>query len=183
LGRNWFVGVVFLLAFSAFAADKPIAKLTLESPKLVEGQPIPVQFTEDSKNLSPPIQWKDLPKGTRQLALICDDPDAPTAEPFVHWVIYNIPGDAKELPEGLPRDATLKAPKDLVGAMQGKNGWGQAGYHGPAPPKGKIHHYHFKLYALDTALILNPGLEKKGLLKGIEGHVLAQGEIVVTYQR
>ena len=113
--------------------------------------------------------------------MIVDDPDAPTAQPFVHWVIYKIPPATTGLPQGVPTDSTLSDPP---GAMQGKNDFKKTGYGGPMPPKGHgVHHYHFKLYALDKALSVRPGLEKKGLLEAMKGSIVAQGELVGTYER
>jgi Raf kinase inhibitor-like YbhB/YbcL family protein len=147
-----------------------------------EGQPIPKTHTADGPDLSPPLAWANLPEKTKELALICDDPDAPNGD-WVHWVIYKIPADAKGLPEGIPRE---EKPKEPAGALQGKNSWSDAkatGYSGPEPPPGKVHHYHFKLYALDAPLGAEPGLNKKALLKKIEGHVLAMGKLMGTYKR
>jgi Raf kinase inhibitor-like YbhB/YbcL family protein len=122
-----------------------------------------------------------LPAGARELALIVDDPDAPSKEPWVHWVLYNLPATKSELSEGIaPAVHVQVAP----GAVQGKNSWNSVGYRGPAPPKGHgTHHYYFKLYALDDALGLPAGLDKAGLLKKIEGHVIAQAQLMGTYQR
>jgi Raf kinase inhibitor-like YbhB/YbcL family protein len=149
-----------------------------------DGRPIPKKYTEDGENLSPPLAWSYTPKGTKQWALICDDPDAPTPQPWVHWVIYSIPGEIRSLPQGVETTETLP---ELQGAMQGKNSWpsGQTiGYRGPAPPKGHgVHHYHFKLYALGTALALKPEMTKAALEKAIEGHVLGTGELIGTYER
>jgi Raf kinase inhibitor-like YbhB/YbcL family protein len=152
-----------------------------QSRSFTEGQPIPARHTGDGDDLSPELKWSGLPKGTLELALIVDDPDAPRPEPWVHWVIYKIPADATGLPEGLPADATLKSP---AGALQGKNSWGTIGYRGPAPPKGHgRHHYHFKLYALDTPLAVGPGLDKAQLMAAMSGHVLSHAELVGTYER
>ena len=108
---------------------------------------IPSKFTADGQNVSPKLQWGELPAGTRELALIVDDPDAPREQPFVHWVMYKIPPDADGLPEHLPNQTQLDSPP---GAVQGKNSFGKIGYGGPAPPSGHgTHHYHFQLYALD----------------------------------
>ena len=145
------------------------------------GQPIPIRHTEDGEDVSPELAWDGLPEGTAELALIVDDPDAPTAEPWVHWVLYKVRPDIEELTEGLPHAEALAAP---AGALQGLNTWGTVGYRGPAPPKGHgTHHYHFKLYALDGALELAPGLDKATLLGAIEGHILGQGELIGTYER
>jgi Raf kinase inhibitor-like YbhB/YbcL family protein len=148
------------------------------------GSPIPRRYTGEGEDLSPPLQWKGVPEGTQELALICDDPDAPTPEPWVHWVIYKIPPNATGLPEGLPKTAQLSQPP---GAMQGKNSWTSGptiGYRGPMPPPGHgVHHYHFTLYALDSPLNVQPGETKKNLLKKMEGHILATATLIGTYQR
>lgn len=163
--------------------EKTAMDITVESPSIKEGKPIPVEFTADGEDVSPPLSWSGLPESTEALALICDDPDAPMPQPWVHWVIYNIPAGAKGLPRALPADAVLDAPADLKGATQGPTGWGKPGYRGPAPPKGKVHHYHFTLYALDAGLDLKPGLNKDKLLAAIEGHVIGKGELIGTYER
>jgi len=157
--------------------------IAIQSGSFAGGAKIPVKHSEDGKDLSPPLSWSGVPQGTKELALIVDDPDAPIAEPWVHWVIYKIPGSATGLKEGIPRQEKLEDPK---GALQGKNTWpsGNLGYRGPAPPRGHgVHHYHLTLYALDAELDLKPGLDKKGLLKAMAGHILAEGELVGTYQR
>jgi Raf kinase inhibitor-like YbhB/YbcL family protein len=161
-------------------------KMTIQvsSPAFAQGHVIPKKHTGEGADVSPPLSWSNLPEKTKELALICDDPDAPGSEPWVHWVIYKIPADAKGLPEGVPRRSRLKEP---VGAVQGKNSWSDGdviGYRGPLPPPGHgVHHYHFKLYALDAPLGAEPGLEKRALLEKMEGHVLAEGELMGTYQR
>ena len=158
--------------------------MKIQSEAFAEGQPVPKVHTGDGRDTSPPLGWERVPEATAELALICDDPDAPTAEPWVHWVIYRIAADVRGLPEGVPPDSQLAEP---ISALQGLNSWpsGQTiGYRGPAPPPGHgVHHYHFKLYALDAALEVGPGLDKKALLDAITGHVLGQCELVGTYQR
>jgi Raf kinase inhibitor-like YbhB/YbcL family protein len=155
--------------------------ITLSSAAFDANQSIPQRHTADGVNLSPPLSWSGLPEGAEQLALIVDDPDAPRDEPFVHWVIYGIPVEADRLPENVPSDQKLSAP---VLALQGVNDFGNTGYGGPSPPKGHgVHHYHFKLYALDQDLNLAPGLTKQRLLEKIQGHVLAEGELVGVYER
>ena len=122
-----------------------------------------------------------MPESAAELALICDDPDAPTPQPWVHWLLYKFPVSTTSLPKGVPGKAFLKAP---AGALQGKNSWGRHGYGGPAPPRGHgMHRYHFKLFALDSALDVPPGLERQSLQEAITGHVVAEGELVGTYQR
>jgi Raf kinase inhibitor-like YbhB/YbcL family protein len=157
--------------------------ITITSGAFQAGQPIPKLYTGDGKDLSPPLAWTGVPTGAKELALICDDPDAPTKEPWVHWVIYKIPTETKSFEEGIPRKARVANP---AGAFQGANSFesDNIGYRGPAPPKGHgVHHYHFKVYAIDKPLDLEPLLDKKSLLAAIDGHILAQGEIVGTYER
>jgi Raf kinase inhibitor-like YbhB/YbcL family protein len=158
-------------------------KIEVTSTAFKDGQPIPRKHTGEGADVSPPILWKGLPEETKELVLICDDPDAPTAEPWVHWVIYKLPADTAGLPEGVARDLRLKSPK---GAMQGKNNWPKdnIGYRGPLPPPGHgTHHYHFKVYALEAHLTVEPGLDKKALMSEFKDHVLAEGELIGTYQR
>jgi Raf kinase inhibitor-like YbhB/YbcL family protein len=155
--------------------------MTLRSDAFANGRAIPRRYSEDVEDLSPPLTWTGLPQGTKELALIVDDPDAPRPEPWVHWVLYKIPADVRTLTEGLPRTPTLHVPPS---ALQGKNSWGTDGYRGPAPPKGHgTHHYHFRLYALDAPLAAAQGLDKAGLLEAMRGHVLAEAELVGTYER
>lgn len=160
--------------------------MTLEvtSEAFTSGAEIPKKYAEDGKDLSPPLHWNNAPAGTKEFALICDDPDAPTPEPWVHWVLYKIPANVHALPEGLSPEAQLKSP---AGALQGLNSWRAGrtvGYRGPAPPRGHgTHHYHFRLYALNAPIALQAKADKKTLLKAMKGHVLAEGELVGTYER
>jgi Raf kinase inhibitor-like YbhB/YbcL family protein len=155
--------------------------LNVRSPAFEESHAIPKRFTEDGEDLSIELTWSQLPPDTKELALIVDDPDAPRAEPWVHWLIYSIPAATTRLTEGIP---PVPRPSSPAGSVQGKNSWGTTGYRGPAPPRGHgTHHYHFKLYALDSALGLEPGLDKHELMTALSGHILAHGELVGTYQR
>lgn len=143
--------------------------------------PIPKRYSGDGKDVSPPLAWTGVPEGAAALALVCDDPDAPTPEPWVHWVIYGIDPKTTALPEGVPHDATLTHP---LSAMQGQNSWKTVGYRGPAPPRGHgTHHYHFRLYALKKAPAWPPGLSKNALLELVHPHLLCDGELVGTYER
>jgi Raf kinase inhibitor-like YbhB/YbcL family protein len=158
--------------------------IAVTSTAFEAGKTIPKKYTGEGDDVSPPLAWSNLPKETKEIALICDDPDAP-AGTWVHWVLYKIPPETTSLPEGLPREKTLKAP---AGAVQGVNSWpasdGNLGYRGPMPPKGHgTHHYHFKVYALDKPVSAPPGIDKAKLLAEIRDHVLAQGELVGVYQR
>ncbi len=144
----------------------------LTSTAFAAGEPIPAKYTCDGVNVSPPLAWSDPPAGTQSLALIMDDPDAP-AGVWDHWLLFNIPADLRHLPEraGAP-----------AGSVDGKNSWGRTGYGGPCPPRG-THRYFFKLYALDTKLNLPAGANKIQLLRAMEGHVLAQAELMAVYSR
>jgi Raf kinase inhibitor-like YbhB/YbcL family protein len=155
------------------------AAMTIEltSTAFQPGAAIPKQYTGDGEDKSPPLRWSEPPSGTKSLALICDDPDAPRGT-WVHWVLYNLPAQARELEEGVPTTETLGN-----GAKQGKNDFGNIGYGGPAPPKGKPHRYFFKLYALDTALDLPPGATKAQLVNAMKGYTLAEGQLMGTYGR
>ena len=156
-------------------------EIKITSTAFSAGQGIPRQYTGEGKDISPPLSWGGIPAGAKELAMIVDDPDAPTAQPWVHWVIYKMPADTTGLSEGIAASAELSSP---AGAAQGKNTAGRIGYHGPMPPPGHgVHHYHFKLYALDSKLQLAAGADKEALLKAMKGHILAQGELIGTYQR
>ena len=158
-------------------------KLTIRSRAFENEARIPVKHTADGADVSPALSWSDVPAEAKELALICDDPDAPRPEPWVHWVIYKLPASLTGLPEGVPKRARLSEP---AGALQGKNSWpsGNIGYRGPAPPKGHgVHHYRFTLYALDAALEPPAELTKDELLEKMRGHVVAEGTLVGTYER
>ncbi len=152
-------------------------KIQLISPAFSEGQPIPLKHTCDGKDVSPPLQWTGIPSGTRSLALIVDDPDAPVGT-WVHWVLYSLAPEATGLPENLDKSQYV-----LRGARQGLNDFKRLGYGGPCPPAGRPHRYFFKLYALDKELDLKPGATKKELLRAMEGHVLDEGQLMGTCAR
>lgn len=151
--------------------------LQLSSPAFAEGATIPKQHTGDGADTSPALSWSEPPAGTKSLALICDDPDAPVGT-WVHWVIFNLPAEMRKLDAGVPAEREL-----ANGARQGKNDFGNIGYGGPAPPRGKPHRYYFKLYALDTQLDLPAGATKSQLLAAMKGHVLAEGQLMGRYAR
>jgi Raf kinase inhibitor-like YbhB/YbcL family protein len=154
--------------------------IRLESPAFASGAPIPKKHTGEGPDVSPSLRWSGLPEGTQALALICDDPDAPRAEPWVHWVIYGLPPTLEGLPEGVSTDAVLEQPK----ARQGVTDFGRVGYGGPMPPKGHgRHRYFFRLYALGHAVDLPAGLDKAQVLAAIRPHVLGEGELLGTYER
>ena len=127
--------------------------LMVESPAFIDGARIPVPHTGDGEDVSVELKWSGVPNGAKERALICDDPDAPTPQPWVHWIIYKITPTVQELPGGIPVNSQVETP---IQALQGQNSWPSGstiGYRGPAPPPGHgVHHYHFKLYALDREL-------------------------------
>lgn len=148
----------------------------LTSPAFAQGRPIPRDFAKEGRNVSPTLTWTDPPPGTASYALICDDPDAPRGT-FTHWVAFNLPAIARELAEGVPQ--TQELPN---GTVQGKNDFGEVGYGGPKPPPGGPHRYFFKLYALDAMLSLRAGASKQELLDAMQGHVLAEAQLMGTFQ-
>jgi Raf kinase inhibitor-like YbhB/YbcL family protein len=184
--------VVVIAGLGDVSAQGAPAKLAVSSTAFKNGDAIPADYTADGRNVSPPLTWSGAPSGTREFALILDDPDAPTPQPFVHWVIYKIPGTATGLPEAVPMGGTVKA-NGAAGALQGTTGFAmfargggpppQPGYRGPAPPPGKPHHYTFKVYALNAPLDAAEGMTKDDLLKAMEGKIVGQGEIVGLYER
>ena len=144
-------------------------------------QRIATKFTGDGDDVSPALAWNGVPGGTKELALIVDDPDAPRAEPWIHWLLYKLPPTTNGLPGGVPAETKLP---QFGGALQGRNDFKKIGYGGPAPPKGHgTHHYRFHLYALDQALQLEPGLDNKSLVAAMSGHILDEGVLVGTYAR
>lgn len=157
--------------------DERMAQIKITSAAFQEGGMIPKQYTCDGKNISPPLAWDAVPNSVKTLALVCEDPDAP-AKTWTHWVLFNLPAGAKELPENVPPQEKLAS-----GGRQGTNDFGKIGYGGPCPPPGSPHRYYFKLYALDTDIALNAGATKEQLLKAIEGHVVAEGQLLGKYQR
>ncbi|MBC7879547.1 MAG: YbhB/YbcL family Raf kinase inhibitor-like protein [Anaerolineales bacterium] len=161
---------------SGCGGNEPTAPLALTSPAFANGEAIPVNYSCDGTDATPPLTWTDPPRGTKSFALIMDDPDAGST-PWVHWVIFNIPASARGLDEGLPTDAQLSDE-----SIQGKASPYSTGYHGPCPPAG-THHYVFKLYALDTKLDLDESTSKTALLDAMESHILTTAELIGTFER
>ena len=152
--------------------------IQITSAAFADGQPIPAKYTCDGDDASPPLQWTNAPANTKSFALIADDPDAPMGT-WVHWVAYDLSPIANALPEGVAKSQYIAG-----NAMQGLNDFHRLGYGGPCPPRGHgVHHYHFRLYALDTELDLAPRVTRRQLEAAMKGHVLAQTELVGTYQR
>jgi len=148
----------------------------LISTAFKQGEPIPPKYSCKGEDISPSLAWGDPPKGTQSFVLIVDDPDAPGGT-WVHWIVFNIPAEVRELPEDMP--AGMKFGD--VAASFGANSWGRAEYGGPCPPSG-THRYFFKLYAMDTVLALEPGARSK-VLEAVKEHSLAQAELMGTFSK
>jgi Raf kinase inhibitor-like YbhB/YbcL family protein len=155
-------------------AQKMTIKVT--SSAFGEGGMIPSKYTTDGQDVSPALKWDGIPDGTQSIALISDDPDAPV-KTWVHWVMWNIPADKVELEENIPQDEKLPD-----GSVQGITDFGTHGYGGPAPPSG-THRYYFKIYALDNKLDLKRSAKKADMLKAMERHIIAQGQLMGKYKR
>jgi len=151
--------------------------LELTSPAFRNGERIPERYTGDGADVSPPLAWSGAPEGTQSFAILCEDPDAPRGT-WTHWVAFNLSPSLHVLTEDVPKHAAL-----IDGASQGTNDFGKTGYGGPAPPPGKPHRYHFRLYAVDGILPLKAGASKGQLLSELKGHTLAEAELMGTYGR
>jgi hypothetical protein len=180
---TWAMVPVLLLCSckSSEQSDSPVEggkkmEIKVTSSAFKEGGMIPAKYTCDGADISPPLQWDAAPQGTQSIALICDDPDAPMGT-WVHWVLFNLPSTTTSLAEKVPPDKTL-----ANGARQGTNDFRKIGYGGPCPPGG-THRYFFKIYALDTQLDLQAGADKPRLLKAMQGHILAEGQLMGRYKR
>lgn len=148
----------------------------LTSRAFKDGEMIPSHYTADGEDVSPPLEWKEPPAGTKSFALICDDPDAPGGT-FAHWVIYNIPSNLFNFPEAYP---ALKTQPN--GTQQGTNDFGSVGYRGPAPPSG-VHRYYFKIYSLSALLDLGEGTKKATLERTLQRRILGEAQLMGKYQR
>jgi Raf kinase inhibitor-like YbhB/YbcL family protein len=156
----------------------PSMQLKITSPAFDDGGMIPRQYTCDGPNISPPLAWDAIPNGAKSLVLIVDDPDAP-ARTWVHWIAFNLPAPSRGLPENVPPQESIPG-----GGRQGTNDFHKIGYGGPCPPSG-THRYFFHLYALDTAELagLDSTATKDQLLKAMQGHLLAEGQLMGRYKR
>jgi Raf kinase inhibitor-like YbhB/YbcL family protein len=150
--------------------------MELTSPAFKQGTEIPAQYTSDGENVSPELSWQDAPTGTKSFVLVMHDPDAPRPGGFTHWLVYNIPATTTHVGDNVPRKDSVPG----VG-LQGKNDGGKLGYMGPAPPSG-THRYFFRLFALGTLLDLPAGVTHHQLSAAIKGHILAQAELMATYE-
>jgi hypothetical protein len=162
------------------AVEEPVAAgdgLTLRSPALEEGQGVPVKYTCDGADLSPPLGWSGGPAATEYWAIILTDRITPSRI-FTHWIIFNIPASVRELTEGLPAAAELPD-----GSLQGRNDFGRIGYGGPCPPRGESHQYRFTIYALAEPLPSSAGDSRQQFIAAIEGKAVSQATLTVTYGR
>jgi len=187
-----FIGILLSLAFCGngkqanMKEEQKLAKLEefqtnkleISSSAFTEGDTIPVKFTCDGSDVSPVLTWVAPPEGTKSLALICDDPDAPRGT-WVHWVLFNIPPIVKSLSEAVE----INKEDSLKGAVEGLTDFGNNSYGGPCPPRGPAHRYFFKIYALDKRLDLNATATKSDVEKAMKGHILAMGQLMGTYKR
>ena len=179
MGEKYKIIIIFLsltlLAACSGSAQLPEGDFPLEmsltSPGFQDGCSIPEKYTSEGEDLSPPLVWSGLPDGTKSLALIVDDPDAPLGT-WVHWVVFNLPPNLEELPEA----ASLPG-------VQGLNNFKTNRYGGPCPPSGSQHRYFFRLHALDSTLNLDSSADKKDLIQAVDGHILDQSEIMGAFSR
>jgi Raf kinase inhibitor-like YbhB/YbcL family protein len=151
--------------------------LVLKSSAFAQGAEIPKKHTCDAEDVSPALEWSGPPPRTVTLALVMDDPDAPNGT-WVHWVMWNLPAAAHQLPEAVKKRDPLED-----GTRQGRNSFGKVGYNGPCPPHGKPHRYFFRLYALDEKLDLTPGSSNVVLQQAIQGHIIVEADYMGTYHR
>jgi Raf kinase inhibitor-like YbhB/YbcL family protein len=182
--RNLFIGLaicaaaisVLVATGSVMVQPEAHRKMGLSSNAFKDGQPIPSEYTCDDKNISPPLRWTGAPEGTKSLALIVDDPDSPTGV-WTHWIVFNIPADSSDLPEDAAKSNMIPA-----SVKEGLNDFKKIGYGGPCPPAGKLHRYFFKVFALDITLDLQSGASRKDVEAAMAKHILAQGQLMGTYQ-
>ena len=195
--RNWNLlaataAIGVLVAAPAYAAEgggpptgmtlapaKNNAKLTVMSTAIQNNGTIADTFTQNGQNESPQLTWTGGPAGTQSYVVLTEDTGVQRPQPIDHWVIYDIPGTVRMLPQNVAKDAK---PSNPAGAMQGTNIAKQAGYVGPKPPAGQTHPYHFEVFALDTKLNLDPAkTDRTAVVNAMKGHVLASGELVGMY--
>lgn len=173
---SWCLFALLLAVYSANSAlaDEPFR---MSSPSIQPGASIAADFTCSGGDSSPAIEWTGAPASTRSFAMIVDDPDAPSGI-FIHWVVFNVPSGTTALKAAIARDSTIPG-----GGSQGVNGFGNIGYNGPCPPPGKVHHYHFRVFALDSKLDVAAGANAGAVQSAMNGHVVASAEFTGTFSR
>jgi Raf kinase inhibitor-like YbhB/YbcL family protein len=162
--------------YNDLSIDVDIRKIELVSPKFNYGDFIPSTYTSDGKNISPPLNWSNVPEETNNLVITCEDPDAPIGT-WVHWLLFNIPPEINRLPENF-----LLEKSSIPDIKGGLNDFYQLEYGGPCPPKG-VHRYYFYIFALSSKIYLNEGIRKKDLEKTMEGLIIGKGELMCRYKR
>lgn len=170
------VVIISNVLFSQIKIRGQKMEMKIESSVFKHGEMIPRKYTCEGENISPPLSWSHPPEGTRTLALIINDPDAPSGD-FVHCILYDIPSNITHLQEGI--STTINLPE---GAIFGTNGASRTGYMGPCPPSG-THRYYFRLYAINKVLQLDAGANKRELLEAMKDHIIAQGELMGKYKK
>lgn len=174
--RLFLISALLMALPIAGQAEEPREKITVRSPAFGEGGRIPPDFTCDGADMSPPIEWSGVPAGSKSLALIAEDPDAPAGN-WTHWLIFDLSPDLTQLPAGISSGEKLS-----MNGSQGRTDFGKTIYRGPCPPDGE-HRYFFKVYALDARLGLKPGASKQELSQAMQGHILAEGVLMGKYDR
>jgi Raf kinase inhibitor-like YbhB/YbcL family protein len=173
LNRTPAAVVSIILAYVSAAQ----AQMNLSSSAIAPGTAIADDYACTGADRSPGLAWSNAPQATKTFALVVEDPDAPGGT-FIHWVAYNIPASVNSLPAGMPQSAEISG-----GGKNGINSFDRVGYNGPCPPAGKTHHYHFRLYALDTTIAPGDKADAEAVQSAMAGHVLATAELVGTFQR
>lgn len=168
---------LLMIFMAMFLVNLNVFGLEIKTDAFENGGYIPDRYTCDAQDFSPFLSWSDIPEGTETFALICDDPDAPF-KVWVHWVLFNIPKEVRELKENITEEELV-----ALGIISGTNDFGRNIYQGPCPPSGKPHRYFFKLYALDTKLSLGKEATKKEVVEAMQGHIISEAKIVGFYQR
>lgn len=179
--RAALISMIYLSAAGYAAGQNEIKEgssmaMQVASPAFDHQTSIPIKYTCRGRDVSPPLEWSDVPAGVKSYALIVDDPDAPMGT-WVHWVVFNIPASTRSLSENVPPGPRLED-----GSIQGVGSAGRNGYQGPCPPSGR-HRYYFKIYALDTALDLPQSANKNAVVAAMQGHVLAQGQLMGYFSK
>jgi len=168
--------IILILVSSCQRTKEEKMEIKIKSSAFEEDSMIPSKYTCDGSNISPPLEFSNIPNNTKSITIICDDPDAPMGI-WVHWVLFDLSANIKNLDENIPRDKVLSN-----GAKQGINSGKRIGYDGPCPPSG-THRYYFKIYALDTKINLGSGISKQELENAMRGHILDQGQLMGKYKR
>lgn len=168
--------LLILITLSCAKKEEKLPKIEILSPVVKENEVMPDKYTCDGDDISPPLEWSNIPDKTVSFCLIMDDPDAPSGV-FTHWLVYNIPSNVNKFNEGIPNIEEL-----ISGIKQGKNDFNKIGYSGPCPPSNSTHHYRFKIYAIDKILDLKSGIKVDELMKEIENHILGKGELICIYK-